>query len=73
MSSPIEKIDTALERVDEKAKDAHRYNDEWLVATIPHLRVLLLRARRSLEQGNISPESITVMSIAEQIIASTEK
>lgn len=73
MPTPIEKIDTAIERVDEKAKEAHRYNDEWLVSTIPHLRVLLLRARKSLEQGNISPESITVMSIAEQIIASTEK
>lgn len=72
MTNPLEVIDTALERFDEKAQEAHRYNDEWLVSTLPHLRTLLTKARRSVEQGNITPESMIAMAIAEQIVSATE-
>jgi hypothetical protein len=72
MPNPMETMDTAIERFDNKMKEAHRYNDAWLVSTLPHMRTLLIKARRSLEEGNINSENMVAIAIAEQIISSTE-
>lgn len=72
MPNPIEVIDTAIERFDDRVKEAHRYNDAWLVSTLPYMRTLLIKARSSLEDGTVNSENMIAMAIAEQIITSTE-
>lgn len=73
MATPLETLDIALERFDAKAPEAHRYNDEWLVSTLPYLRTLLTKARRSLIEGNVTTESMIAMAIAEQIVKATKE
>lgn len=71
MPTPIELLDTAMDRFDDKAKEAHRYNDEWIVATLPYLRTLLSKSKTSLERGNVNPETLIALAIAEQIVEKT--